>query len=181
MLVSNSNIEKEDNFAPALAAAGRALIATMMAKVAIRGFNDVTPAFSSLMPLLDATGARPSTLAQRAGITKQAISQLVRELETRGYVEQVPDSTDTRAKIVRLTKRGVALHAASAEVRLELQSVALAKLGKSRVSRLRRDLLELAAALEEMRTGRQHCAHYRAILQSEEVGIKGRAAAIEQD
>jgi len=104
------------------------------------------------MPLLDATGARPSTLAQRAGITKQAISQLVRELETRGYVEQVPDSTDTRAKIVRLTKRGVALHAASAEVRLELQSVALAKLGKSRVSRLRRDLIELAAALEEMRT-----------------------------
>jgi hypothetical protein len=37
-------------------------------------------------------------------------------------------------------------------VRLELQSVAIAKLGKSRVSRLRRDLLELAAALEEMRT-----------------------------
>jgi DNA-binding MarR family transcriptional regulator len=128
------------------------LIATMMAKLASCGFSDVTPAFSSLMPLLDATGARPTTLAQRAGITKQAISQLVRELEVRGYVEQVPDSTDTRAKIVRLTKRGVALHAASAEVRLELQSVAIAKLGKSRVSRLRRDLLELAAALEEMRT-----------------------------
>jgi DNA-binding MarR family transcriptional regulator len=152
VLVSNSKQEQEDNFAPALAAAGRALIATMMAKVASYGFNDVTPAFSSLMPLLDATGARPSTLAQRAGITKQAISQLVRELETRGYVEQVPDSTDTRAKIVRLTKRGLALHAAAAEVRLELQSVALAKLGKSRVARLRRDLLELAAALEEMRT-----------------------------
>jgi len=150
--VSNSKEKKEDNFAPALAAAGRALIAAMMAKVARRGFTDVTPAFSSLMPLLDATGARPSTLAQRAGITKQAMSQLVRELETRGYVEQVPDSTDTRAKIVRLTKRGVALHAAAAEVRLELQSVALAKLGKLRVSRLRRDLIELAAALEEMRT-----------------------------
>ena len=118
--MSNSKEEKEDNFAPALAAAGRALTATMMTKVASLGFIDVTPAFSSLMPLLDATGARPSTLAQRAGITKQAISHLVGELEARGYVEQVPDSTDTRAKIVRLTKRGVALHAASAEVRLEL-------------------------------------------------------------
>ena len=101
--------------------------------------------------LLHENGARPTALAQRAGITKQAISQLVRELEVRGYVEQVPDSTDTRAKIVRLTKRGVALHAASAEVRLEMQSVALAKLGKVRVSRLRRDLIDLAAALEEMR------------------------------
>lgn len=146
--MSNS---KEDDFAPALAAAGRALTATMMAEVASCGFDDVTPAFSSLMPLLDATGARPTTLAQRAGISKQAISQLVRELEARGYVEQVPDATDTRAKIVRLTKRGVALHAAAAEVRLEMQSVAIAKLGKSRVSRLRRDLMELAAALEEMR------------------------------
>lgn len=144
--------EKEDSFAPALAAAGRALTATMMAEVARLGFSDVTPAFSSLMPLLDATGARPTTLAQRAGITKQAISQLVRELEVRGYVEQVPDTTDTRAKIVRLTKRGVALHAASAKVRLEMQSVALAKLGELRVSRLRRDLVDLAAALEEMRS-----------------------------
>src|SRR5271154_4888228 len=124
----------------------------MMAKVASCGFNDVTPAFSSLMPLLDANGARPTTLAQRAGITKQAISQLVRELESRGYVEQVPDSTDTRAKIVRLTKRGVALYAACANARQELQSTVIAKLGKLKVSRLRRDLIELATVLEEMRT-----------------------------
>jgi DNA-binding MarR family transcriptional regulator len=150
VLVSNSKEEKEDNFAPALAAASRALTATMMAKVASCGFKDMTPAFASLMPLLDATGARPTSLAQRAGITKQAISQLVRELEARGYVEQIPDSTDTRAKIVRLTKRGVAIKAACAEVKHELQSMAIAKLGKSRVSRLQRDLIELAAALEDM-------------------------------
>jgi DNA-binding MarR family transcriptional regulator len=152
MLVSNSTEGKEDYFAPALAAAGRALTATMMAKVAGCGFNGMTPALASIMPLLDAIGVRPTTLAQRAGITKQAISQLVRELEARGFVEQVPDSTDTRAKIVRLTKHGVDLQAACAEVKRELQSIAIAKLGKSRVLQLRRDLIELAAALEEMRT-----------------------------
>ncbi len=148
--MSSSKEEKGVNFAPALAAASRALTATMMAKVASCGFKDMTPAFASLMPLLDATGARPTTVAQRAGITKQAISQLVRELEARGYVEQIRDSTDTRAKIVRLTKRGVAIHAACAEVKHELQSIAIAKLGKSRVLRLQRDLVELAAALEDM-------------------------------
>jgi DNA-binding MarR family transcriptional regulator len=150
--VSNSKEGKEDSFAPALAAAGRALTATMMAKVAGLGFDGMTPALASLMPLLDASGVRATTLAQRAGITKQAISQLVRELEARGFVEQAPDSTDTRAKIVRLTERGVALHAACANVKRELQAVAIAKLGKSRVSRLQRDLIELAAALEEMRS-----------------------------
>lgn len=143
---------KDDDIPPALGRAVRAMSGTMMAKVASRGFDGMTPAFASLMPLLDATGVRPTTLAQRAGISKQAISQLVRELEARGYVEQIPDPTDTRAKIVCLTKRGVALHAACAEVRLELHSVAIAKLGKSRASRLRRDLLELAAALEELRS-----------------------------
>jgi DNA-binding MarR family transcriptional regulator len=149
--MSNAKKETDDSFAPALGAASRALTATMMAKVASCGFSDMTPAFASLMPLLDATGARPTTLAQRAGITKQAISQLVRELEARGYVEQVPDSTDTRAKIVRLTKRGVAIRATCAEVKHELQSVAIEKLGKSRVARMQRDLVELAAALEDMR------------------------------
>jgi DNA-binding MarR family transcriptional regulator len=149
--MSNSKEKKEDHFAPALAAASRALTATMMAKVASCGFSDMTPSLASLMPLLDATGARATTLAQRAGITKQAISQLVRELEARGYVEQVADSTDTRAKIVRLTKRGVAIRATCAGVKDELQSIAIAKLGKSRVARLERDLVELAAALEDMR------------------------------
>jgi DNA-binding MarR family transcriptional regulator len=146
-LVSNS---EEDNLAPALAAASRALTATMKAKVASCGFNDVTPAFASLLLQLDATGARATTLAQRAGITKQAVSQLIRELEARDYVEQVPDSTDTRAKIVRLTENGVALRAACAGVKHELQAIAIAKLGKSRVSRLLRDLEDFTAALAEL-------------------------------
>jgi DNA-binding MarR family transcriptional regulator len=148
-LVSTS---EEDNFAPVLAAAGRALTTTMMAKVAGCGFTDVTPAFASLLLLLDATGARPTALAQQAGITKQAISQLVRELEARDYVEQVPDPTDTRAKLVRLTKNGVSLRVACAGAKHELHSIAIARLGESRVSQLRQDLIELTDALEEMRT-----------------------------
>ena len=144
--------KNEDNFAPAVVAASRALVATMMPELVRYGFKGITPAFVSLMSLLDATGDRTTSLAQRAGITKQAISQLIRELEKRGYVEQIPDSTDTRAKIVRLTKRGVALYAACEKARNELQATVIAKLGKVKVSRLQRDLIELAAVLEEMRT-----------------------------
>jgi DNA-binding MarR family transcriptional regulator len=149
--VSNSNDEGEDALAPALAATNRAFTTTTMAKIASAGFPGVTPAFASFLLLLDTIGARPTALAERAGITKQAISQLVRELEARGYVEQVPDRTDTRAKIVRLTDRGVGLQATCAGIKHELQSVAVAKLGKSRVSRLQEDLVDLAAALDEMR------------------------------
>ncbi|MDR3643101.1 MAG: MarR family transcriptional regulator [Candidatus Doudnabacteria bacterium] len=150
--MSNSEKKIGEDFAPALVAASRALVATMMPEIVRHGFNGITPAFVNLMSLLDTAGIRPTTLAKRAGTTKQAIGQLVRELEARGYVEQVPDRADTRAKIVRLTERGVALHVACAEARLKLQSVVIAKLGKLKVSRLQRDLIGLAAVLEEMRT-----------------------------
>lgn len=142
-----------DDIAPAIGAAHRALITAMMANVASCGFKDMTPAFASLVPLLDAAGARPTALAQRAGITKQAISQLVRELESRGYVEQVADPTDTRAKIVRLTRRGVALRATCAAMRQGLNDVAVATLGKTRLARLHQDLLQLAVALSQKPPG----------------------------
>ncbi|HEY1531148.1 MAG TPA: MarR family transcriptional regulator [Galbitalea sp.] len=149
--MSSSDEEMEDSVAPTLLAASRAFTATTMAKIADAGFAGVTPAFASFLVLLDAAGARPTALAQRAGITKQAVSQLVRELEARGYVEQIPDSTDTRAKLARLTEQGVALQAACAEIKHELQSVAVEKLGTLRVARLQQDLVDLAAALDDMR------------------------------
>jgi DNA-binding MarR family transcriptional regulator len=135
------------DFAPALGAAQRALIGAMMARLTARGFDGMTPAFASLIPLLDATGARSTALAQRAGVTKQAMSQLVRELEKRGYVEQVADPTDTRAKLVRLTTRGVALRQACLEARGELQALAAKALGEAALTRLQRDLGELTRAL----------------------------------
>ena len=146
----HENVNEKRNpsdIAPIVGAAGRAVIAAMMARVSARGFDGMTPAFAGLIPLLDVTGARPTVLAQRSGVSKQAMSQLVRELETRGYVEQVPDPTDTRAKIVRLTKRGVALRAACLEARSELQALAAETLGKVKLARLQRDLTQLTSAL----------------------------------
>ncbi len=140
-----------DDIAPAIGAASRGVIGAMMAGVAARGFEGMTPAFASLIPLLDAEGARPTALAARAGISKQAMSQLVRELENRGYVEQAVDSVDTRARIVRLTPRGVALRAACFEVRQELQDAGETALGAARLARFRKDLAQLMEAISALR------------------------------
>jgi len=51
-------------------------------------------------------GTRPSVLAERLSITPQAVAQLVRELETMGLVERVPDPRDGRARLVRFTAKG---------------------------------------------------------------------------
>ena len=132
---------------PTVGMASRSLVSAMMTRLAARGFEGLTPAFASVMPLLDATGIRPTALAQRAGVTKQAASQLVRLLEGRGYVEQVPDATDERAKVIRLTRRGVALRAACFEVRREIEEVARETLGDARLERLQSDLAKLLAVL----------------------------------
>jgi DNA-binding MarR family transcriptional regulator len=128
------------DIAPLIARAARAQTAAMMLKLGERGFDGLTPAFATIMPLLDETGARATALAQRAGVTKQAISQLIRLLEERNYVEQAPDRSDTRAKVVRLSKRGVALHKACAEVRQELQKATTLAVGKKELARLRKSL-----------------------------------------
>jgi DNA-binding MarR family transcriptional regulator len=128
----------------------RAFMGAMMARVKSLGFDGLTPAFASVMPLLDANGARSTVLAQKAGVTKQAMSQLIRLLETRGYVEQVPDLQDTRAKVVRLTKSGVRLRAACFQVRQELSVLALKTFGEKRLARMHGDLVQLQVVLAQL-------------------------------
>ena len=62
-------------------------------------------------------GSRVGDLAEQARVTKQSAAFLVEQLEAAGYVERVPDPTDGRARLVRLTSRarGV-VQAADAEV-----------------------------------------------------------------
>jgi DNA-binding MarR family transcriptional regulator len=55
---------------------------------------------------IDAAGTRLTVLASRAGITHQAMAQLVYELEEHNVVERVADPSDGRAKLVRLTDEG---------------------------------------------------------------------------
>ena len=108
------------NVARGLMGAARSHIAAVVARLAARGYVDFPFASASLLWLLDEGGTRSTVLAQRAGVTKQAMSQLVRLMERQGYLEQVPDAADTRAKVVRMTSRGAAVKSACEAVREEL-------------------------------------------------------------
>ena len=108
------------NVARVLLLASRAHNAAVVALLAKRGYDDVPIASASLIWLLDEGGTRSTTLAQRAGVSKQAMSQLVRLMESQGYLEQIPDPGDTRAKVVRMTPQGKTVRIACIEVREEL-------------------------------------------------------------
>jgi DNA-binding MarR family transcriptional regulator len=134
------------NVAQSLMVASRAHTAAVTARLALRGYDDFPFASASLLWLMDEGGTRSMVLAQRAGVTKQAMSQLVRLMERQGYLEQVPDPTDTRAKVVRMTERGWAVKTACVEVREELNRRVARVLGTDEARRLEAHL-DAAAGL----------------------------------
>lgn len=107
------------------------------------GFHDVTIAQSRLMMGIDPEGTRLSVLAERAQIAKQTATALVDKLQRAGYVERVPDPTDGRARLVRMTPRAEAAipHARAEEDRIEEEW--RAHLGTERMRQLRDALTEL--------------------------------------
>ena len=97
----------------------------------------------SLTRNLDLKGTRVSELARRAGMTKQAMGQIVDDLEQLGYVERIPDPADGRAKIVRFTAVGLDFVCDAAEVLDEIWHEYAERLGVSELERVQEALLEL--------------------------------------
>lgn len=63
-----------------------------------------------LLSMVPLGGERLSRMAATSGLTKQALAQALEPLRRGGYVEVVPDPTDGRARLVRLTERGRAVN-----------------------------------------------------------------------
>ena len=84
----------------------RALDAQVDAALEARGASDLSPRHATAILLVDRKGVRLTDMAERAGITKQAMMQVVDDLEAMGHVRRGPDPSDARAKIVKLTPKG---------------------------------------------------------------------------
>ena len=79
---------------------------SMLQRLHERGFDDLDAAHLNVFQYPGPQGARPSDLAARLRMTKQALNYLLRQLERLGYLERLPDPTDRRSKRVALTRRG---------------------------------------------------------------------------
>jgi DNA-binding MarR family transcriptional regulator len=138
---------RNSDLAPILIMAARTQMAAMTARLETRGFKEITPTLAILLPLVDADGTRSGVLAQRAGVTRQAMSQFVKRLEEHGYVEHVADPSEKGAKVVRPTKRGAALRQACAQVRQDLQKDLLKILGERDLAGLTENLQKLVVSM----------------------------------
>lgn len=107
------------------------------------GFEGIRYRHGSVFRFIDADGSRLTALAERSGLTKQAIGEVVDELERLGYVERTADPDDRRAKIIRLTERGRKGQVAAARILGDIEQQWARHLGRDLIAMLRRTLEEI--------------------------------------
>jgi DNA-binding MarR family transcriptional regulator len=83
-------------------------------------------------------GERPTVLAERAGISTQAMNQLLRSLETFGYLARFVAPDHGRSRVVRLTKRGHQAYAKIHEILREIGGEWEAELGAKAFASLKK-------------------------------------------
>lgn len=87
------------------------------------GYEDLRPTHAfNVLRLMDCDGTRPTELARRAGMTPQAMSDLVSHLEQHDYVRRIPDPADGRGRVVVYADRGTSAAAVAAEFFADVES-----------------------------------------------------------
>lgn len=108
------------------------------------GHGEIRPAHGCVFGFIGRTGGtRLTALADRSGLTKQAVGEAVADLERLGYVERVPDPDDGRAKIIRLSERGREVAATAEEIFADIERRFIAEVGEERFEEFRETLRRL--------------------------------------
>lgn len=126
--------------------ANRALQADMVRTAHLRGHPETKPAHNSVFATLAEEGSRAIDMAERAGITRQSMGEVVREMVGLGILEMRADPADRRAKLVTYSEHGLAVAADGYGHLVELEQRFAAEFGAAEYE-IARDVLSRIADL----------------------------------
>ncbi len=115
----------------------------MLAGLHERGFTDLVAAHLDVFQYPGPENQRPSQLASRTRMTKQALNYLLGQLQELGYLTRVTDAADQRSKRIHLTPRGRAVGKAIREIVRDVENEWEQQLGARKFAQLRNLLTEL--------------------------------------
>jgi len=115
----------------------------MLAGLHERGHTDLVAAHLNVLQYPGPDNQRPSELAARTRMTKQALNYLLGQLEQLGYLTRQGDDGDQRSKRIHLTPRGHAAIKAIREIVLEVEAEWKRQLGPRQFTQLRDLLMQL--------------------------------------
>ncbi len=101
------------------------------------GFDELRLPHIAVLQFPGPDGVSPSTLAERACMSKQAMNQLLRSLESLGYIVRADDPENGRTRIIRFTKRGRAAYSRAVDILRDIEREWSAELGSRNFTQLK--------------------------------------------
>lgn len=145
---TSSSVADSEPFGPPLIGAllrmpWEALQEHMLERLHAEGFDDFDASYLTVFRYPGPQGERPSELATRRRVSKQALNHLLGQLERRGYLRRESDPEDGRSKRVSLTRRGTRAAVVIREAVADMEDRWARQLGRKRFDELRALLQDL--------------------------------------
>lgn len=131
-----------------LSRATRTMTKSLAERLAARGHAELRESFIGLLGHLDTQGTRLGALARRMAVSRQATSQLLTQIEAKGFVTRSNDPGDQRGVVIKHSPRGRKLLADAIDVMTELEREYAEALGERDYARLKLLLAELVKAID---------------------------------
>ena len=125
----------------------RAFEAECFARLVTAGFTGLRMRHGILLGSLGPDGSRITTLAAELGMTKQAMGELIDDLESNGYLERTSDPSDRRARIIRYTDKGHRALAMAGEIMPAIEQEYAEMVGESRYAAAKQAIANLVDLL----------------------------------
>jgi DNA-binding MarR family transcriptional regulator len=113
------------------------------------GYADLRPIHGLAFQAIGGAGTTGTELADRLGVTKQAASQIVDQLERQGYVRRQPHPGGGRRQLIMLTRSGHAHLATAGRVLQEMEAELAGRVNPAGLLPLRRELVRLIRSIAD--------------------------------
>ena len=135
----NANVVKTQDMliGALLRVPAQAIHRRIIADLNAAGFRELRVPHMAVLQFPGPDGVRPGALAERAGVSKQAMNQLLKSLEAGGYVARSDIPGEAGARLVRLTRRGQAAYAKIIDLLHEIERDWTRELGAKRFGQLK--------------------------------------------
>jgi DNA-binding MarR family transcriptional regulator len=130
--------------------ANRAMQSDMVREAHRQGHPEIKYAHNAVFATLSDTGARATDMAARAGITRQSMGEIIREMVSLGILEMQPDPDDGRAKLVTFTPAGLKEAQRGYQHIIDLENRFADEFGEKEYEIVRRVLERLVPLLDEL-------------------------------
>jgi DNA-binding MarR family transcriptional regulator len=111
------------------------------------GWTDIRPEHLRLISIVGMETVNNNELAKRARVSKQAMSKMVADLESHGFVDVTPDPHDSRAKIISISNKGVEFFEYFQSCNKLIEKKFITILGDEKTDKLRELLGELTEGI----------------------------------